>query len=228
MAADGKGDGVTAEQGKSATTPPVTGRSPVLRLAVTALVVGAITMLLRAAPVFDADVQELWGRLNAVHQQVLAAREKPQEWRAFTESASSELKQIADDARRSLQRLQGPWRWIGVDRRDDAALREVQRMAESDLPALLASGTKGHALRDKNVAEAFARIDDHLAGASPYLPPMRPIENQDGMDRNTGVKQSWPGWLVAVVVVDCMLLAGGVWWWVRRSQRGKSTIPTAA
>jgi hypothetical protein len=211
VAADGKGAGVTAKG----------GGSPAFRLAVAALVVGALTLFLRAAPVLDAGVEELSGRLSAVHQQVIAAKERPDEWRSFSERASTELKEIADDARKSHQRLIGPWRWIGgVDRREESALKEVQRLAESDLPALIASGPKGSALREENVKQAFGRLDDHLAGASPYLPPMRPIENQQGMDRTTGVRQSWPpAWLIAIIVVDLLLVAAGLGWWIRRSRR---------
>jgi hypothetical protein len=211
---------VTAKREETVRTPPEGRRSPATGLAVAVLAVGGLTLFLRAAPVFDASVDELFGRLNAVHQQAIAARRGPDDWRAFAERASIELKGIADDARRSHRRLAGPWRWIGgVDRREESALKEVQRLAESELPALIASGLKGSTLREGNVEQAFSRLDDHLAGASPYLPPMRPIDDQEGMDRNTGVRPSWPGWLVSVVVVDAVLVAGGLWWWVRRWKR---------
>ncbi|OAI54388.1 hypothetical protein AYO47_02975 [Planctomyces sp. SCGC AG-212-M04] len=177
---------------------------------------------MRAAPILDASVGELWGRLNTVHQQAIAARERPDEWSAFAARASNELKLIADDARRAHQRRIGPWRWVaGVDRREEAALREVQRLAESDVPALIASGPKGSALREKNVNAALGRLDDHLAGASPYLPPMRPIENQDGMDRTTGVRKEWPPWLVGMVIGDVVLVVAGVGWWWRRKRAGR-------
>jgi hypothetical protein len=198
------------------------GRSPAVRLAMVVLVVGGLTLLLRAVPLLDARVEELWGRLNALHEEAIAAQDRPGEWGSFAENASARLKDIADDARMSHARRIGPWRWIaGEDRREEAALREVQRLAESDLPALIASGPKGHALREKNVAQALARLDDHLAGASPYLPPTRPIENQDGMDRTTGVKQSWPAWVVAIVVVDAVGLVALAVWWSRRSNKSK-------
>jgi hypothetical protein len=187
------------------------------------LVVGGISLLLRAAPALDASVGELWSRLNAVHQEARAARERPAEWASFAQRASSQLRQIAEDARQSHERRLGPWRWAaGVDRREEAALREVQRLAESDLPALIASGPKGSPLREKNATAALARLDDHLAGASPYLPPIRPIENQDGMDRTTGVRKEWPRWLVGTVVLDVVVVVLGVGWWVRRGRRARS------
>lgn len=191
-----------------------------LQLAAAVLVIGLATILVRIAPLFDASVGELWGRLHVIRDQAATARENPDQWRSFSVQAKAELKQIADDARIAHDRRQGPWSWIvGSDRREELALKEAQRLAESELPAILASGSKGSALRQRSVDEAFARLDDHLAGASPYLPPLRPIENQEGMDRKTGVKESWPHWLVTAVVVDTVVMLIALAWWLRRSRR---------
>jgi hypothetical protein len=198
-----------------------------LRLAVAILAIGAATLLVRAAPLFDAGVDELWGRLKVIRDEALDARGKPDQWRAFTDRASLQLKQIADDARRAHQRQLGPWRWMtGSDRRQELALKEAQRIAESDLPALIAAGQKGNDLRERSVDEALGRLDDHLAGASPYLPPFLPVENQEGLDRTRGVKKTWPEWLIGVIVVDSVLLVVGLGWWLRRSRhRGRLMSP---
>jgi len=198
--------------------PAISQRARVIRLMILILLIGGATLVVRAAPWFDAGVAELSGRLLRVRQEADAARGGTDSWRAFAEQANRELKQVADEAGRAHQRRLGFWRWIGgEDRREEAALREAQRIAESDLPALIASGQKGNALRERTVAEALARLDDHLGGASPYLPPLRPIENQAGLDRDVATKPAPSGWLAKMLIVDAVLLAFGLLWWWRRS-----------
>ncbi|QDT52127.1 hypothetical protein Pan44_01360 [Caulifigura coniformis] len=198
--------------------PAAPPRARLIRVMIAVLLIGGATLIVRAAPWFDPDVAELTGRLLRVRQEADAARGSAESWRDFAEPANVELKTIAQDARRAHQRRQGPWRWIaGEDRREEAALREAQRIAESDLPALIAAGPKGNPLRERTVADALARLDDHLGGASPYLPPLRPIENQAGLDRDAEATPASPGWLLKLLVVDAVLVGLGLLWWWRRS-----------
>jgi len=203
--------------------PRVVGpnRPAVFQVGVAILVIGAATMILRAAPLFDPGIAELWGRLRLVRDQATAARDTPDLWPAFAAQAETDLKQIADEARRAHQRQLGLWSWIGAsDQREVLALKEAQRIAESDLPSLIASGPKGNALRESSVDEALARLDDHLAGASPYLPPFVPVENQEGMDATTGVWFRRPRLIVCIIIGELIVIVvGGAWWWKRSKQR---------
>ncbi len=213
---------MTISANPTASPPPRGLRSRYVPLALGVIVIGAATLLLRVAPIFDAGVPELSGRLTRVRQELLAAEREPGRWAEVSGTARAELSRIADDARRSSLRLTGLWSAIvRVDRREIAALKEIQRLAETDIPALIASGPRGNDLRTRAVEEGLGRVDDHLAGASPYLPPIRPIENQEGLARKAPAARGWSNWLVVVGVVDVLLLAiAGVWW---LGLRGKSS-----
>jgi hypothetical protein len=201
-------------------TPP--GRSPGFRLGVAILAAGAVVFGLKASPLFDPGVDELWQRLSAIRDQTSVARDNPEGWRQFADQASLELRQIADEARRAHQRRLGPWRWLASDRREELALKEAQRIAEGDLPALIAAGPKSSPLRQRSVDDALGRLDDHLAGASPYLPPFLPVEDQAGLDGNAGTTKPWPAWLVGVGIADTALLVIVLAWWLTRSRRAAS------
>jgi hypothetical protein len=199
-------------------------RSAARRVGLAVLVIGGVTLAARAAPIFDPTVRELWSRLDSIRReraQVLAKADDTA-WRDFAERAAAELRLISQEARRTQQRRQGVWRWIaGTDRREDAAFKEAQRLAESDLPAFVAAGRRGNSLRERTVDEALARLDDHLAGASPYLPPIRPIENQAGLDQVPPRRSPWT-WILWMIVVEGILIVAGVLWWRKRPRDRKS------
>jgi len=210
---------VTAPAEKSEADVPPRPRSRIVLFAGWVIVLGAIILVLRATPLLDPGIDELWGRLNVIRNEI---SQPGADWPARSEDARESLKSIADEARRAHQRRIGPWRLaVRPDRREIAALREIERIAESDLPALVAAGPKGHPLRQRTVDEALARVDDHLAGASPYLPPLKSIQNQAGLEklRDRADSQTW---IIAIVVVDVVILAAGIAWWIRlRSLSGR-------
>lgn len=180
------------------------------------ILIGAATLVLRASPVFDPSVQELWGRLTKIRVELAAAESDRSQWQSFTERATVQLRGIADDARRAHQRQGGIWSRVASDRREVAALKEVERIAQSDLPALIASGPAGNPLRSRSVGEALARLDDHVGGASPYLPPIRPMENQEGLERAPAGGNGWRAWLLRFAVVDGVIVVVALLWWRRR------------
>lgn len=210
----------------AAEEPVVRGRAireSVRRLAFVSLLIAVTTFVVRTVPWFDPPVSELATRLHAIPVEMDAQREKGDvaAWKEFAERSELELKRIADETKRCLSRREGVWGFVaGTDRREEAALKEVARLASSEIPALLASGLAGHALRGRTVTEALSRLDDHLAGASPYIPPLKPIENQEGLEKSVEVGCGMGALGRAFLIFDGLLLFGlVVWLWPRRAAR---------
>ncbi len=199
--------------GESNHEVPSRSRSRFVHFAGWVIVLGAAILVLRATPVLDPGIDELWGRLNVIRNEI---SDPGADWPARSENARQDLKAIADEARRAHQRRTGHWRLVDrPDRRELAALREIERIAESDLPALIAAGPKGHPLRQRTVDEALARVDDHLAGASPYTPPLKSIQNQAGLEKLIQRADSRT-WIIVIIALDVVILAAGIVWWLRR------------
>ena len=198
-------------------------RETLRRLVLVALVIAVTTFLLRAAPLFDPSLTELVTRAHAIRLDIAARRDGGEAGagEGFDGRAKQDLKSIADETRRCLSRREGLWRLVaGTDRREEAAFKEVERLASSELPALLTAGPDGQAFRERTVDEALARLDDHLAGASPYIPPLKPVENQAGLEKSAPGRGRQISMMQAFLIFDGLLLAGlVVWLWPRRVSR---------
>jgi hypothetical protein len=180
---------------------------------------------LQQSPWLDVSIDEARRRLDAVLNRIIDAQRDRRDWDAVAASAREELALLSSELRIAHERQQGLWgRWMGVDRRHDAALKDLRRLAESDLPALIAAGPEGNAVRRRTIDEAMGRIDDHLAGASPYLPPIRPTENQEGLDRPAARPAGWSRWWqIAVGLEAAVLVLGAVFWRKWRSRAVRAT-----
>lgn len=200
------------------------GRKTILAAAL----IVAVAVLLRNLPTFDPPLEESHGELSAVWDEVRKLRESSAgqaEWDAFAGRALPQLEAVAVDLERSYERRLGSGLWalaFGRSRPTEAARLELLRVAKYDLPAVLRAGPDGKDVREPWVEQRLTKVGEHVAGVSPYLPPLRPSTPsavRTGAAR-TGAAPAGAAWeayaLAAFFALDAAFVGSLVLMWYRR------------
>ncbi len=220
------------QPGKQAPTAGDAAARKRLRRQLAALALIAIGLfVLSRLPIGELSLREVHQRLDAVHAQIGPAKghrnaQAPDP--AGRGALLEQLQVLADEIRQRENRRQGLWNLFrSPDPEADAAWRDLRRLTEGELPALVKAGGSGSELRERSVQATLARVDDHLAGAHPYLPPPVPVVNQAGLE-DSG-RQQGSTLLRSLLIVAAEIVGLGVAWslWsISRRRSSRAAGPT--
>jgi hypothetical protein len=203
----GRGLPVGAARAKSRTKWP----------AVAALLVVAV-VLFQAVPLFDPPLLEVHQRLQAIQREAIRSKGMSRESKdrqSLQHQLLGDLTTISSELKRSNDRRNGLWAFVHkTAQQDNAAWRDALRLAESELPAQLNERESRNEARQNLIQSTLDRLDDHLAGAGPYMPPPSPIHKQDHLATSTESRAF--SLTFAAIVLSSVACSVGFWAMRRR------------
>jgi hypothetical protein len=147
-------------------------RATVVRSSLAAIVAFGGIILVRSTPIFDPPLSESQTRVLEIWNDVQNIRRfepSGDQWDAFANAALPALDDISRELEKCVGR-EGVWpRLLGRDRPTQLARRDLFDVAKHDLPAIIGAGVAGNNVREHAVVTCLDRVDDHLAGFSPYV-----------------------------------------------------------
>jgi hypothetical protein len=186
---------------------------------------------LRHTPIGDRPLIEYYDELTAVWDDTQRLQEAAADDPA-RQSLQRHLATLTADLEREQARSEGFSLWrlaYGRQRPAEMARADLIRAAKVDLPAMLHENTLDNGVRVGLIVERLARVGDHLAGISPYVPPLKPLTVTPASPPTPASDWSLSTPMTStLLLLDIGIVAGFVVWWrQKRRMTPPATIQSA-
>ena len=199
--------------------PPVESRGK--RLILVAAIGTPVIAILPRLPLFDPSMQEAFQRLEAVLEQAHPIGNS----QPGASNAIPDLKVLSTEVRQASERRSGIWSAIRKSEpEDESAWRDILRVADSELPTLIRSSGAPNNARERAVRLTLEKVDDHLAGVHPYMPPPKPVLIQTGLEKSEqpgGLSVTMRSLIILAMEIVVALAAWRIW----RARRRRHANP---
>ncbi|MEK6261283.1 MAG: hypothetical protein AABP62_21995 [Planctomycetota bacterium] len=215
--------GARCYQSRKLCQSALAGRKGGLQLFFGAIVAIAIAVSLRSVPILDPPLAESFREISVVWEQILVLRDRSAnscEWAAFTPPARASLESVTKQLEQTHHHRSGHSAWtflFPVDRPTELARLDLIRVAKHDIPAVLRDPAVDQTIRGRSANHRLNLVEDHLAGISSYIPPLKPTALPANRERANNSAVDWTTPIVTCVLAgDMAVIVLLSFFWQRR------------